>query len=317
MRPRAVSPLPQLDPCPLHANLRRMIRFLSLLICTLAVCTATAQETFVRTRDVIYGRKHGMALTLDVFTPTNTNGIGILCIVSSGYGSSHDAIKADYYRALLSRGYTVFAVVHGSAPKFSVPEIETDILRAARFVRHNAASYGIDPKRLGAIGASAGGHLSLTLATKGTPGDASATDSVNRASSEVQCVACFFPPTDYLNYGATGREAAWIDPLLGMNTNNPKLNIAVEGTRLRRDISVIYSIRSNQPPVLIFQGDKDYMVPVDQARTFIKRSEEFGNITKLVIKPDAGHGWWNMGVDMDIAADWFDEHLRGVKPSAK
>lgn len=289
------------------------------MMCAFAVSASTAQanETFVRTQDVIYGRKFGTALTLDVFTPSTTNGLGILCIVSSGYGSLHEAIHADYYRALLTRGYTVFAIVHGSAPKFSVPEIESDILRAARFVRHNAASYGVDPKRLGAIGASAGGHLSLTLATKGIPGDASATDPVNRASSEVQCVACFFPPTDYLNYGSLGRESEWIGPLLGMNTNNPKLNIAKEGTRLRREISVIYSIHSNQPPVLIFQGDKDYMVPVEQARTFIKRSEEFGNKTKLVIKPGKGHGWWNMGGDMEVAADWFDEHLRGVKKSDK
>lgn len=294
-----------------------MIHRLLLMMCAFATsfATARANEMFVRTQDVIYSRKFGTALTLDVFTPTATNGVGILCIVSSGYGSSHEAINADYYRALLARGYTVFAIVHGSAPKFSVPEIEADILRAARFVRHNAVSYGIDPERLGAIGASAGGHLSLTLATKGSSGDASATDPVNRASSEVQCVACFFPPTDYLNYGAPGREAAWIEPLLGMNTNNPKLNIAAEGTRLRRDISVIYSIHSNQPPVLIFQGDKDYMVPVDQARTFIKRSEEFGNKTKLVIKPGKGHGWLNMGADMEIATDWFDEHLRGVKKS--
>ena len=91
------------------------------MMCAFAVSAATAQanETFVRTQDVIYGRKFGTALTLDVFTPSATNGVGILCIVSSGYGSSHEAINADYYRALLVRGYTVFAVVHGSVPKFS------------------------------------------------------------------------------------------------------------------------------------------------------------------------------------------------------
>jgi acetyl esterase/lipase len=261
------------------------------------VCLAEIANTnFTRVEDVIYARKAGTALTLDVFTPPHTNGCGLLWIVSAGYGSSHEAIKPEHFRAFLARGYTMFAVVHGSAPKFSVREAEQDVLRAGAFVRSNAFRYGVNPARIGAIGASAGGHLALTLATKG---------------DDVACVAAFFPPTDYLNYGKPGLEAAWIAPLLGMNTNAATTNAAAEGTRLRREISPIYFVRSNQPPVLIFQGDKDYMVPVDQARTFVKRSEELGNKTKLIIKPGRGHGWAEMGADMDTAADWFDEHLRG------
>jgi S-formylglutathione hydrolase FrmB len=50
---------------------------------------------------------------------------------------------------------------------------------------------------------------------------------------------------------------------------------------------------------------------VDQARTFVKRSEELGNQTKLIIKSGRGHGWPEMREDMETAADWFDEHLRG------
>lgn len=279
------------------------------------LAAAQTNGNFARTEDIIYARKFGTALTLDVFTPPNNNGIGVLWIVSAGYGSSHEAIHPKYFRALLARGYTVFAVVHGSAPKFSVPEIEPDILNAARFVRQNATRFGVNPKRLGAIGASAGGHLALTLATKGRPGDDDAKNPLARASSEVQCAVAFFPPTDYLNYGASGREAAWIAPLLGLNTNDFTLDVAKEGTRLRREISVIYAVHSNQPPVLIFQGDKDYMVPVDQARSFIQRSAAAGNQTKLIIKPGAGHGWPDMAADMEIAVDWFDEHLRGIQKS--
>jgi acetyl esterase/lipase len=182
----------------------------------------------------------------------------------------------------------------------------------ARFARHNATRFGVDPNRLGAIGASAGGHLALTLATKGGPGRGDASDPLARTGSEVQCAVAFFPPTDYLNYGAPGREAAWIAPLLGLNTNDVTLDSKKEGTRLRREISVLYAVHSNQPPVLIFQGDKDYMVPVDQARSFVQRSEAVGNKAKLIIKPGAGHGWPNMAADMELAADWFDEHLRGI-----
>ena len=263
---------------------------------------AIANTNFTRVEDVVYARRAGTALTLDVFTPASTNGCGLLWIVSSGYGSSHEAIKPEYFRAFLARGYTMFAVVHRSAPRFSVSEAEQDVLLAGSFVRSNAVRYGVNPDRLGAIGASAGGHLALTLATKG---------------KDVACVTAFFPPTDYLNYGTTGLEAAWIAPLLGMNTNDAQLDIALEGTRLRREISPIYFVRSNQPPVLIIQGDKDYMVPPDQARSFVKRSEELGNQTKLIIKQGCGHGWADMGADMDTAGDWFGTHLRGKASPAK
>jgi acetyl esterase/lipase len=290
-----------------------LVLFLSLPL----VAVSQTNENFKRTEDVIYGRKSGMALTLDMFQPTKANGAGILWLVSSGYGSAHEAINPKYFRAFLARGYTVFAVVHGSAPKFSVPETEPDILRAARFIRQHAADYGIDPQRLGAIGASAGGHLALTLATKGGAGDGNSPDAVARESSAVQCAVAFFPPTDYLNYGKPGREGEWIKPLLGVNPTNDAPVRAAETTQRLREISVIYFVHSNQPPVLIFQGDKDYMVPVEQARSFVKRSEEFGNVAKLTIKPGAGHGWPDMAADMETAADWFDVYLRGRKSEKK
>src|SRR5206468_1693997 len=102
--------------------------------------------------------------TLDVFRPrAGANGAGIVLMVSGGFFSSHEAINPAFARPLLDRGYTVFAVVHGSQPRYTVPEIVRDVNRAIRFVRHHAADYGIDPGRLGVVGASAGGHLALML----------------------------------------------------------------------------------------------------------------------------------------------------------
>ena len=105
---------------------------------------------------------------------------------------------------LLKRGYTVFAVVHGSQPKYTIPEILEDINRAVRFIRHHAKDYRVDPDRLGIAGASAGGHLSLMQGTSGDLGNKGAKDPIDRESSRVQAVACYFPPTDFLNYGKPG-----------------------------------------------------------------------------------------------------------------
>ena len=81
--------------------------------------------------------------------------------------------------------------MHGSQPKFVITEITQDIHRAVRFIRRNAAKYGVNPDLLGISGASAGGHLSFTMGTQGKKGDANAKDPVDRESSEVQCCRLF------------------------------------------------------------------------------------------------------------------------------
>ena len=136
---------------------------------------ARCGEPIRRTEDVIYGRKYGMALTLDVFQPAQPNGCGLLFLVNGGWMSSKATplmvtIRPDDYRVYLERGYTVSAVVTSSQPKFAIPELVDDVQRAVRFVRSSAAKYGVRPDRLGVLGASSGGHLTLSIATRDGPG---------------------------------------------------------------------------------------------------------------------------------------------------
>src|SRR5205823_6331717 len=102
---------------------------------------AMDSQLFTRTSDVIYGRKFGMALTLDVFTPKkDANGAAIILVVSGGWVSSNEslnsAIMALFLGEPLKRGYTVYAVMHGSQPKYTIPEAIADINRAVRYVRY-------------------------------------------------------------------------------------------------------------------------------------------------------------------------------------
>jgi acetyl esterase/lipase len=286
-----------------------------LLLAALSWGRAQTNVDFQRAEDVIYGRKFGTALTLDVFQPRPANGVGIILMISGGWFSAHEAINVDFFRPFLKRGYTVFAVVHGSQPKFVITEIVPDIHRAVRFIRHNAARYGVDPNRLGITGASAGGHLSLTMATQGGPGDPNAKDPVDRESSAVQCVACFFPPTDFLNYSRPGDDAVGFGVLKAFKVAfGPRADTAEERQKLGREISPIYFVHSNLPPILIIHGDADTLVPIYQAQTFIKRCEEVGSTAKLVVREGKNHGWLNMGKDLELCADWFDQYLRGIKP---
>ncbi len=274
-----------------------------------------AETKFKRKQDVIYGRKFGTALTMDVFTPEKPNGYGIIWVVSGGWLSSHEAIMTNY-PSFLDRGYTVFAVVHGSQPKFTITEIVPDMMRSVRFIRHNAKRYGIHPDKIGVSGGSAGGHLSLTLGTQGGPGDANAKDPVDRESSAVQCVACFFPPTDFINYGKPDGDGVGFGILKGFKAAfGPEADTAPGRYKLGKAISPIYFVHSNQPPILIIHGDADDLVPIQQAQTFVEKCKQTGDIAKLSVRPGKGHGWPDWLGDMKEFADWYDEHLRGIKPS--
>jgi acetyl esterase/lipase len=294
-----------------------MIRFRNFLIlyALLSVTAlAQAQTNAHRIEDVIYGRKFGTALTLDVFQPEKPNGYGIIWVVSGGWFSSHEAVPKKI-PFLLERGYTVFAVVHGSQPKFIITEITQDMHRAVRFIRHHATKYSINPEKIGVMGGSAGGHLSLTLGTQGKKGAQDAKDPIDRESSAVQCVACFFPPTDFLNYGKEGEDAVGVGILQAYKPAfGPMSETEDSRIKLGKEISPIYFVHSNQPPMLILHGDADKLVPIQQGETFVKRSEEVGATVKLVVKPGQAHGWPDWQNDISLFAGWFDEHLRGIKP---
>lgn len=266
-----------------------------------------------RMEDVVYGRKFGVALTLDVIKPEKPNGFGIVYMVSGGWVSGYSPNTPVFYAPFLERGYTVFSVRHGCQPKFIIPEITQDIHRAIRFIRHNAAKWGVNPDKLGISGGSAGGHLSLTMGVRGGPGDPKAKDPVDRESSAIQAIACLYPPTDFLNYGKPGEDAVGVGTLknykgaFGAEADTP------EGRqRLGREVSPIYHITPKLPPTFIIHGDQDFLVPIQQSETFVAKAKEAGVIAKLVVKPGAAHGWPDRQPDYTLFADWFDQHLRGI-----
>ena len=292
----------------------------------LAGLSRAADPSFDRREDVVYGRKFGMALTLDVFKPkVKPNGLGLIFVVSGGWFSAHDSINLGFVKPFTDRGYTVFAVVHGSQPKFTIPEAIADMRRSVRFIRAHAKDFSIDPGHIGVYGGSAGGHLSLMLGTSSDAGNSKSPDPVERASDRVQAVACFFPPTDFLNYGKSGEVALGRGVLSGFqapfdfkeldrtrNVFAPVVDEA-ERKRLGRDISPAYHVSHDDAPTLIYHGDADKLVPIQQSELVEARFKAEKVPFKLVVKPKAVHGWPEIGKDLEQFADWFDQYLKPSK----
>jgi len=295
--------------------------FLAIVATVAFASPAFTQQTFNRTEDVVYGRKFGVALTMDVFAPKDKpNGRGIIFCVSGGWVSSKAGINPGVLKEFLDRGYTVFAVVHGSQPKFTIPEILEDMNRAVRYIRTNAKKYEIDAEKLGIAGASAGGHLSLMQGTAFKEGTPKAVDLVERASSKVAAVACFFPPTDFLNYGKEDNLALGNGTLTNFKAPFDfrefkdglfmPITDDVKRKEIGKAISPVYHVTKDSAPSLIIHGDADTLVPIQQAELIIAKFKENKVACELVVKKGAGHGWAGLDKDIKTLADWFDVYTK-------
>ena len=277
----------------------RRLSWVSLLSVLVFPAAALAQSDSQVTPDVVYGHKDGMALTFDVFRPTGpANGAAVLYMVSGGWVSrwSPPASTSQRFTGLLDEGFTVFAVRHGSSPRYKVPEAHADVDRAVRYIRLNAAELGVDPDRLGVFGGSAGGHLSLMLGLGSDKGMSDSNDEVMRASSRIAAVVAYYPPVD-------------IRQIAGPSERFPALDFDAE---LAASISPILFVSPDDPPTLLIHGDADTLVPIRNSEIMLAALEAEGVVSKFITIPGGGHGFRNADNRKhagDAMVAWFVEHL--------
>ncbi len=297
-----------------------------LLISSLGI---SAQDSLIYTQsEVIYGRKDGMALTMSVLTPKQKpNGKAIIYTVSGNWVSSERSRTRlpEWSKIYIENGYTVFGVLVGSQPRYTIPDEISDLKRAVRFIRYNAKDYSIDANKIGITGSSSGGHLSLMIATADDINISRSADPVDKVSSRVQAVAVFFPPTDFINYGGPNpsgkinqaglvmaKVAAAFDFKVWNDTTGTFISITDNEKRLAiaKEISPINSVSPDDPPVIIIHGNADMLVPKQQSESIIAKFKEANVPCNLIIKEGGSHGWKDMQVEEKNFVDWFDKYLK-------
>lgn len=250
------------------------------------------------TADVVYGHKDGMALFYDVFTPPEPTGAAVLYMVSGGWFSRwrEPQERIDTFQRLLDTGITVFAVHHGSAPLFKVPDAVADVRRAVRHIRSNAVAFGIDASRLGVWGGSAGGHLSLMLGLASDNGNLESKDPLEHVSSSIKAVVAYYPPVD-------------LRRMTGPNRRFPALDF---DNTLAADISPLLFVDAGDPPTLIVHGTADTLVPISSGRSIHAALKQAGVVTALVEIDGGDHGFTNpehRAQASQAMAEWFATKL--------
>ena len=266
-----------------------------------AQAPATESEADVQvTPDVVYGHKDGMALTFDVFRPSNAHGGAVLYMVSGGWvsrWSPPEWLIARSFGGLLEKGLTVMAVRHGSAPRYKVPEAEADVRRALRYIRLHSEELGIDEDRLGVYGGSAGGHLSLMLGLASDDGAIDSSDEILRTPARVAAVVAYYPPVD-------------LRTIVGPSERFPALDFSEDQAA---SISPILFASSDDPPTLLIHGDADMLVNVQNSEVMFDALQGKRVESELIIIPGGDHGF-RLTADRERAqqnmVEWFDRHLR-------
>ena len=283
--------------------------------------SASAALSPPSTTNVIYGLHGGLALLMDVYAPTApANGRGVIVIPGTGFhgmtgygGRSmrESPVARQLASSLAAAGYRVFIVSHRLAPVFRHPDPLHDVRRAVRFVRTNAAEFGIAPEALGVVGMSSGANLATLLGAAAPHGDAGHSDPVERASSGVQAVAALSTPADLTLPVADPVGAVLLTSYLGAPVF-PGRNDAPAIRRLLEEASPTLQIQRSSAPMLLVHGAADTLVPIEQAESLAAALARAGVPHRLLRIPDGTHDELSpRGPREYVPAviGWLDAHL--------
>src|SRR4051812_40829264 len=123
------------------------MRYILISVLVSFTLSATAQDSLSYSKsEIIYGRKDGLAMTMTMLAPKQKpNGKAIISVISGNWISTDRSRLRlpEWSQIYIDNGYTVFGVMLGSQPRYTIPDEISDLKRAVRFIRYNAKEYSI------------------------------------------------------------------------------------------------------------------------------------------------------------------------------
>jgi acetyl esterase/lipase len=241
-------------------------------------------------RNIAYGEA-GRRNYLDIYSPAEgpVENAPVLLQVHGGawiLGNKEEQ-GVPLMQHLAAKGWVCVAINYRLAPRNPWPAHAVDVKKAIHWIRQNIASYGGDPDYIAITGGSAGGHLTaLTALTPNTP---EWQPGFEDADTSVQLAIPHYGVHDLA--GSTGTKAATLlrDGFLAswvMKTT------WAEDPKVFEDASPILRITDEAPDFFVIHGAHDTLVPVDQARQFVRRLRATSTRTVVYAElPGAQHAF--------------------------
>jgi acetyl esterase/lipase len=263
-------------------------------------------------QDIEFGRGGDTPLYLDIARPKDLarpeNAMKpapcIVFIHGGGWRGGNFKVHVPQILDFAKEGYVAATVQYRLVPKARFPAQIEDVKCAVRYLRANADKYGLDKERIGAIGFSAGAHLSMLLGVMDEKDGLEGSGGHAGESSKVQAVVAFFGPTDLAQKDFPANVNGMIyDFLDGLPDEKPDVFKAA---------SPITYVDKADAPILIYQGTKDVLVPHSQATLMADAMTKAGLPGRVELLLGANHGWGQpeLGRTLKGSLSFFAEHLK-------
>jgi acetyl esterase/lipase len=259
-------------------------------------------------KDIEYARVDGSTLALDLYKSDKQSGPLIVYVHGGAWrsGSKKEMPLGD----LVESGYPVATIDYRLSTVARFPAQIHDIKAAIRFLRAKATKLQIGAKQIVIAGSSAGAHLAaLVGVTNGRRDLEGEVGDHKKQSSDVQAIISFFGASDLTTilkqstpHGLSVREPA-LDLLLGAQPD--------EVQELARLASPVFHVDKNDPPLLLFHGDQDPQMPINQSHQLQGAYENAGAKVTFKVLHGAAHGGKTFydANQIHLIKDFLREHL--------
>jgi len=213
--------------------------------------------------------------------PTNLTGAAMVICPGGAYGFLAPHEGNDYALWLNQHGIACFVLKYRlGSDGYQHPAMLEDAARAVRLVRAKTADWKIDPKRVGIMGSSAGGHLASTLMTHFDSGNPNATDPIERQSSRPDLGILCYPVITMGKYAhsVSKKNLLGIDP----------------PSRLVKLLSNELQVTAQTPPCFIWATYEDKTVPLENSLMFVEALRKYQVPFDFHVYQKGDHG---MGLD--------------------
>ncbi len=268
---------------------------LSLLLLSNAVHAADlpVPENVVFERGLEFANPSEQHLQLNLARPKHAAGPRpvVVCIHGGGFRAGTRESYDKLCLTLAQEGFAAATITYRLAPQYPFPAAVHDCKAAVRWLRAHAAEHQLDPKRIGVLGSSAGGHLAQFLGV--TAGVQEFEGEGNpEQSSAVACVVNYYGPSDLTKSYEKSVDAAEVLPLFFGGDLSSKRREHILG-------SPLYWVTPRAAPTLCLHGTTDAYVAHEQATWLIDRLRAAMVEAELLTLEGAGHGF--KGADAEKA----------------
>lgn len=237
-------------------------------------------------RDVVYAQVADRKLLLDIYFPQN-NAAPFLIVWIHG-GAWHSGSKASPPLSFVRSGYALASIDYRLSGEAKFPAPIHDIKAAIRYLRANAGKYGYHGDKIIIAGSSAGGHLAaltgITNSSKLLEGNLG---QFTGTSSSIQGIIDYYGPTNFTTIlkQSTPHGVGVRGPAMALLLGNTVDN-AMDLAKLA---SPALQVDAGDPPLLIFHGDQDIQVPINQSHELVGAYKRANLKVHLEVVHGGGH----------------------------